>query len=763
MAYRVLVLEDDPDMRETLEELLQEEGYDVVAVTRGEEAVDMAQQQAFDILISDIRMDGMNGLEAIGKTRELQPGMGSLVVSGYASEQETLRAIQLNVGGYLRKPFSRQEFLQSVRGILERQTTRLDHQRELQDLREVIEWLMLRWGENLPVKTQKVGELCRNFALQADCGLVNAQGLFWSFRIWAWTQSTSEMMSDEGLLRSWLDLESWGPSERTILAAIRWIWDRWVPGTPWPRPEELPGPLSEHLLEAYRQVLDLPASSRPASAQNPARRLLALAETLEESGNEDAAIRAFRQAYDVARVPQTASTLSACLGLARLALKQRNTQAYSKWAQQAQETSLHLSPALRGSALAELGFELMSEQPERASQLLGQALTLLNPGTALAKTRLALHSLGQLPPDEGLVKDTELLMSPGSRPHLARHWQWLLPLLLGGSLSAHNLQRSIWDFEQEMSQLVRLESLPVHAIEAILDCPDIPKVLLHSLLGHSNEEVRRRAGHLKRRQEEGGVGWTLRLQSLGFFTVHCGSRRVGEDEWRTQKVKLLLAYFAAAWDRKVGEDEILEQFWPESKGATKRSLYVATTELRRLLRPHLEGEACDTDYIVREKGSLFLNLQLPVWHDLVEAEELWARAAAHEKSGRAEDAASAYRRICNLYLGPFLEGHYMDWVVRRRATWEERATAAARFLSGFSLSQNRPRDALEWSDWALNLDAADLDSHQARLQAYLQLRQPEAVLRHFEAAEKLLRREYALEPSTAMIELQQRARYGIFE
>ena len=81
-GYKVLVLEDDPELRETLAELLEEEGYTVVAVSRGEEAVQQASRQAFDLIVSDIRMDGMDGLEAIDQASKLQPSMGSLVVSG---------------------------------------------------------------------------------------------------------------------------------------------------------------------------------------------------------------------------------------------------------------------------------------------------------------------------------------------------------------------------------------------------------------------------------------------------------------------------------------------------------------------------------------------------------------------------------------------------------------------------------------------------------------------------------------------------------
>ena len=65
MAYRLLVLEDDQNLRETLVDCLTEQGYEVVAVGRGKDAVLQASSQVFDLFISDIRMDGITGLDAI--------------------------------------------------------------------------------------------------------------------------------------------------------------------------------------------------------------------------------------------------------------------------------------------------------------------------------------------------------------------------------------------------------------------------------------------------------------------------------------------------------------------------------------------------------------------------------------------------------------------------------------------------------------------------------------------------------------------------
>ncbi len=114
MAPSILVLEDDPDMREILASLLEDQGYQVVAVENGQAAVTAAREKTFDLTVADIRMEGMDGLEAVAQTRLFHPEIGAIVLSGYSSPEETGRARQLNVAAYLKKPFDMNKFLEVV-------------------------------------------------------------------------------------------------------------------------------------------------------------------------------------------------------------------------------------------------------------------------------------------------------------------------------------------------------------------------------------------------------------------------------------------------------------------------------------------------------------------------------------------------------------------------------------------------------------------------------------------------------------------------
>ncbi len=115
---RILILEDNPQMAETLALTLEDEGYQVSTATTAVEAVSLAAQLAFDLVISDIRMEGMDGLEALQRMKAESPDVSTMVITGYSSEADSLRALQLGVGDYLKKPFTMQELTERVRRLL---------------------------------------------------------------------------------------------------------------------------------------------------------------------------------------------------------------------------------------------------------------------------------------------------------------------------------------------------------------------------------------------------------------------------------------------------------------------------------------------------------------------------------------------------------------------------------------------------------------------------------------------------------------------
>lgn len=111
---RVLVVEDDEQMNDILDTTLQSQGYVVSTAFNGQQAIDRCREETFDLIITDVRLPGMDGVEMLDKIRKIQPRLKSIVITGYASEDTPVRAIRCQVSDYLFKPFSLQYFLGAV-------------------------------------------------------------------------------------------------------------------------------------------------------------------------------------------------------------------------------------------------------------------------------------------------------------------------------------------------------------------------------------------------------------------------------------------------------------------------------------------------------------------------------------------------------------------------------------------------------------------------------------------------------------------------
>lgn len=115
---RVLIIEDDKSMNEILVTTLVDEDHQVISAFSGDEALGLCRQHTFDLLITDVRLPGPDGVETLGELRKLQPSLKCIVITVYAQEDTPIRAIRLNVDDYLFKPFSLSYFLKAVERVL---------------------------------------------------------------------------------------------------------------------------------------------------------------------------------------------------------------------------------------------------------------------------------------------------------------------------------------------------------------------------------------------------------------------------------------------------------------------------------------------------------------------------------------------------------------------------------------------------------------------------------------------------------------------
>ncbi len=114
----ILVVDDEVANRYSVSKTLQRVGYLVSESATGEEALEALQDQAFDVVLTDIRMPGLDGVELLRRIKDEAPDMIVILMTGYASLTTAVEALRLGAHDYLIKPSSSQDIRQSVsRGV----------------------------------------------------------------------------------------------------------------------------------------------------------------------------------------------------------------------------------------------------------------------------------------------------------------------------------------------------------------------------------------------------------------------------------------------------------------------------------------------------------------------------------------------------------------------------------------------------------------------------------------------------------------------
>jgi len=117
---RILVVDDSPPILMLLSTLLTGEGYEVGTAKNGAEAVQLLKTETFELMISDINMRPVNGVELLRKTRKSYPEMGVIMLTAYESMFTSDQATENGAFAYIVKPFKRDKLLETVRQGLER-------------------------------------------------------------------------------------------------------------------------------------------------------------------------------------------------------------------------------------------------------------------------------------------------------------------------------------------------------------------------------------------------------------------------------------------------------------------------------------------------------------------------------------------------------------------------------------------------------------------------------------------------------------------
>ena len=122
-AARLLVVEDDDTIRETVAEALEMEGFGVTAATNGRSAWDLLSRDSYDLVVLDLMLPGINGLDLCRQLRQTSSPPLILVVSARDTETDRVLGLEVGADDYLIKPFGMRELVARCRALLRRQRT----------------------------------------------------------------------------------------------------------------------------------------------------------------------------------------------------------------------------------------------------------------------------------------------------------------------------------------------------------------------------------------------------------------------------------------------------------------------------------------------------------------------------------------------------------------------------------------------------------------------------------------------------------------
>ena len=134
-GQRILVVDDERNIRRSLEMILTGEGYEVICVPSGQDALDAIKTEIPHVVLLDIVIPGMNGIEVLKSVRDSQPDLAVIMISGHGTVQDAVMATKLGAYDFLEKPLSREKVLLTVAHALENVVLSIENK----NLRERIE------------------------------------------------------------------------------------------------------------------------------------------------------------------------------------------------------------------------------------------------------------------------------------------------------------------------------------------------------------------------------------------------------------------------------------------------------------------------------------------------------------------------------------------------------------------------------------------------------------------------------------------------
>ncbi|MBU1011749.1 MAG: sigma-54 dependent transcriptional regulator [Bacteroidetes bacterium] len=152
---KILIVDDEASMRRNIVDLLSMKGYSLLEAKTGEEAIDMIESTTLDILILDINLPNMSGLEVLKLTKNNYPELPCIMLTAYGTSEKAIEAMKLGAFDYMEKPFELEEFIM----IIERALKHSELLKELKQLRSKVSSSKSEEGSKIISKNSKMQEI----------------------------------------------------------------------------------------------------------------------------------------------------------------------------------------------------------------------------------------------------------------------------------------------------------------------------------------------------------------------------------------------------------------------------------------------------------------------------------------------------------------------------------------------------------------------------------------------------------------------------
>ena len=116
---KLLVIDDEPAIREGVRRILEAESFQVETFSNGQAALERLRQESFDLVVTDLKMPGISGMDVLKTIKERHPDLPVIFITGYSSVDNAVEAMKRGAVDYLAKPFNREEVLKVIRTALE--------------------------------------------------------------------------------------------------------------------------------------------------------------------------------------------------------------------------------------------------------------------------------------------------------------------------------------------------------------------------------------------------------------------------------------------------------------------------------------------------------------------------------------------------------------------------------------------------------------------------------------------------------------------